>query len=84
MHLALGLINTPTRVWTKFQTMSCQSTLRKTSPNEIGKAGDNATAAAPLAERTQLLELSALQLHTDRETFSKTWTKQPTMLLTVL
>ena len=56
--------------------------LRKTSPNKIKKAGDNATAAAPFAERTQLLELSAL--HMDREIGSKTWTKQPTMLLTVL
>ena len=64
--------------------MSCQSTLLKTSPNKIKKAGDNATAATPFAERTQLLELSALQLHTDRETCSKTWTKQPTMLSTVL
>ena len=58
--------------------------LLKTSPNKIKKAGDNATAAAPFAERTQLLELSALQLHTNRKTCSKTWTKQPTMLLTVL
>ena len=38
---------------------------------QIKKAGDNATTAASFAERTQLLELSALQLHTDRETCSK-------------
>ena len=72
VHLALRLINTPTRVWTKFQTMSCQSTLRKTSPNKIGKEGDNATAAAPLAERTRLLRLNALQLRMDNETCDRT------------
>ena len=48
------------------------------------KAGDNATTAAPLAESTQLLELSVLRLRTDRKTCIKTWTKQPTMLSTVL
>ena len=58
--------------------------LRKTSPNKTRKAGDNATAAVPLAEKMRLLELSVLQLPTDRETCSKTWTKQPTMFLTVL
>ena len=83
VHLALRLIGTPTRVQIKFQTTSYQSTLRKMSPNKTRKAGNNATAAAPLAERTQLLELSVLQLCTDRETCSKTWTKQPTMFLTV-
>ena len=72
VRLALGLTNTPTRVWTKYQTMSCQSTLRKTSPNKTGKTSDNATAAAPLAERTRLLELSTLQLLMERETCSKT------------
>ena len=83
VHLALRLIGTPTSVWIKFQTTSCQSTLRRTSPNKTKKIGDDATVAAvPLAEGTQLLELSAL--HTDRETGSKTWTKQPIMLLTVL
>ena len=84
VHLALRLIGTPTSVWIKFQTTSCQSTLRKTSPNKTRKAGDNATAAAPFAEGTKLLELSALRLHMDRETCSKTWTKQPTIFLTVL
>ena len=58
--------------------------LRKTSPKKTGNAGDDATAAAPLVERTQLLELSALQLHTDCETCSKAWTKRPTMLSIVL
>ena len=58
--------------------------LRKTSPNKTRKAGDNATATVPLAEKTRLLELSALRLCTDHETCSKTWTKQPTMFLTVL
>ena len=67
-----------------FQTTSCQSTLLKTNPNKIKKDGNNATAAVSFAERTQLLELSALQLHMDRETCSKAWTKRPTMLLTVL
>jgi hypothetical protein len=38
----------------------------------------------PLAEKTRLLKLSALRLRTDRETYSKTWTKQPTMFLIVL
>ena len=46
--------------------------LRKTSPNKTRKAGDNATAAVPLAERTRQLELNALQLHTDRETSEET------------
>ena len=64
--------------------MSGQSTLRKMSPNKARKAGDDATAAAPLTERTRPLVLSALQLRTDHETYSKTWTKQPTMLSTVL
>jgi hypothetical protein len=54
------------------------------SPKKTRKAGDDATAAAALAERAQPLELSALQLRMDRETSSKTWTKQPTMLSTVL
>ena len=72
VHSALGLINTPMRIWTKYQTMSYKSTLRKMNPNKTKKAGDNATAAAPLAERTRLLELSVLQLHRDCETCSKT------------
>ena len=84
VHLAPRQIGTPMRVSTKFQTTSCQSTLLKTNPNKIKKVGDNATTTAPFAERTQLLELSALQLHTDREICNKTWTKQPTMLSTVL
>ena len=71
-HLAPRLIDTPTKVWTKFQTMSCQSTLRKMSPNKTRKAGNSATAAAPLAERTRPLEPSALQLRTDRKTCIKT------------
>ena len=70
--MALGLINKPTRVWTKFQTMSYQSTLRKMSPNKTRKAGDNATAATPLAEKTPPLGLNALQLRTDRETCDRT------------
>ena len=52
--------------------MNYQSTLRKMNPNKTRKASDNATAAAPLAERTRLLELSVLQLHMERETCSKT------------
>jgi hypothetical protein len=83
-HSALRLIGTSTRLWTKFQTTSCQTTLLKMNPNKIKKAGDNATAAASFAKRTQLLELNALQLHTDRETCSKAWTKRPTMLSIVL
>ena len=46
--------------------------LRKTSPNKTRKAGDNATAAAPLAERTRLLGLNALQLRMDNETCDRT------------
>ena len=68
VHLAPRQIGTPMRVSTKFQTTSYQSTLRKTSPNKTRKAGDNATTATPLTERTQLLELSALQLRMDRKT----------------
>jgi len=49
-----------------------QSTLRKTNPNKTKKADDNATAAAPLAETKRMLELSTLQLHMVRETYSKT------------
>ena len=52
--------------------MNYQSTLCKMNPNKTKKAGDNATAAAPLAERTRLLELSTLQLLMERETCSKT------------
>jgi hypothetical protein len=70
------------RIWTKYQMMSYQSMLHKMNPNKIKKAGDNTTAAAPLAERTQLLELNAFQLRTDHETRDETWTKQPTMLST--
>ena len=53
VHLALRPTDTPTSVWTKFQTTSCQSTLRKTNPNKTRKAGDVATAAVPLAKGTQ-------------------------------
>ena len=52
--------------------MSYQSTRRKMNPNKIEKAGDNATAAMLLAEKTRLLELSALQFHMERETCNKT------------
>ena len=48
--------------------MNYQSTLRKMNPNKTRKASDNATTAVPLAERTRLLELSALQLRMDCET----------------
>ena len=64
--------------------MNYQSTLCKMNPNKTKKAGDNATATVPLAERMRLLELSTLQLLMERETCSKTWMKQPTMLLIVL
>ena len=72
MHSVLGLINTPMKTWTKYRTMSYQSTLCKMNPNKTEKAGDSATATAPLAERTRLLELNALQLRTDRETCDET------------
>ena len=64
--------------------MSCQSMLRKTSPNKTRKTGDDATVALPLAEETQLLELSELRFSMDREIYGKIWTKQPTMFSTVL
>ena len=60
VHLAPRQIGTPMRVSTKFQTTSCQSMLRRTSPNKTKKTGDDATIAVPLAEGTQLPELSAL------------------------
>jgi hypothetical protein len=60
------------KTWIKYQTMSYQSTLRKMNPNKIEKAGDNATAAVPLAERMRLLELNVLQLHRDCETYEET------------
>ena len=44
----------------------------KMNPSKIEKAGDNATAAVLLAEKMRLLELSALQLHMDREICNKT------------
>ena len=52
--------------------MSYQSTRHKMNPNKIEKASDNETAAALLAEKMQLLELSALQLHMDRDICNKT------------
>ena len=70
--MVLGLTSMPTKTWTKYQTMSYQSTCRKMNPSKIEKAGDNATATVLLAEKTRLLELSALQLHKDRKTYNKT------------
>ena len=64
--------------------MSYQSTPRKTNPSKTEKAGDNATAATPLAKRMRLLGLNALQPGTDSKTCDRTQTKQQTMLLTVL
>ena len=84
MHLAPRQIGTPTRVSTKFQMTSFQSTLRKTSPNKTRKTSDDATVAVPLAEETQLLELSALRFSLDREFYGRIWMKQLTMFLTVL
>ena len=55
--------------------MSYQSTPRKMNPSKTEKAGDNATAAAPLAKKMRLLELNALQLRTDRKTCDRTWMK---------
>ena len=48
--------------------MSYRSTLHKMNPNKTGKVGDDVTTAALFAERTRLLELSALQLRMDRKT----------------
>ena len=52
--------------------------LRKMSPNNTEKTGDDVTAVVPPAERTRLLELNAPKLSMDRETCGTTWTKQPT------
>ena len=52
VHLVLGLTNMPTKTWTKYQTMSYQSTRRKMNPSKIEKAGNKATAAALLVEKT--------------------------------
>ena len=60
VHLAPRQTGMPTRGSTKFQTTSCQSTLRRTSPNKTKKTGDDTIIAVPLAEGTQLPELSAL------------------------
>ena len=84
VHWARRLIGMPTKVWIKFQTTSCQLTLRKTIPNKTRKAGDIVTAAAPLAERMRPPGLNALQLRTDREICDRTWMKQTTMHLIVL
>ena len=84
VHLAPRQIGTPMIVSTKFQMTSCQSMLRRTSPNKTKKTGDDATVAMLLAEGTQLLELSALQFSTDRETCDRTWMKHTTMHSTVL
>ena len=51
---------------------SYRSTLRRMNPNKTRKVGDNATAAVPLAERTRLLGLNALQLRMDNETCDRT------------
>jgi len=72
LYLVLGLTSVPTKTGTKYQTMSYQSMHRKMNPSKLEKAGDNATAAALLAEKTRLLELSALRLHMDREICNKT------------
>jgi hypothetical protein len=80
VHSVLRMINTPTRIWTRFQMMNYQLMLRKTNSNKTEKVGDDVTAAAPLAERTRLLELSELRHRMDRETCSGTLTKQLTML----
>jgi len=73
VHSDLRLIKTPTRTWTRFQMMSYQLMLRKTSLNKIQIAGDDGIVIVPLAERTWLHELSMLQHQT----------KQPTLLFAV-
>ena len=84
MHLSLRQISMPMRVWIKFKTMSCQSTLRKTSPNKTRKTDDDATAATLLVGKTRLLGLNMLLPRVAHETCSKTWMKLPTMHSTVL
>ena len=58
--------------------------LRKMNPNMTEKVGDDETAAVPLVERTRLLGLNALHLCADRGACDRTWTKQPTMLSTII
>ena len=62
VHSVLRLINTPMRIYNKYQMMSYRSTLRKMNPNKTGKVGDDVTTAALFTERTQLLDLYALRL----------------------
>jgi len=80
VHSVLRLINTPMRIWTRYQMMSYQLMLRKVNPNKTENVDDDVTAVVPLAERTRLLELNVPRLHTDHETCDETSTKQPTTL----
>ena len=80
VHSVLRLIYMPMRIWIRYQMMSYQLMLCKVDPNKTEKVGDDISAAAPFAERMQLLELSVPRLPTDLETCDKTSTKQPTTL----
>ena len=80
VHSDLRMNNKPTRTWTRFQMMSYQLMLRKTSLNKTQIAGDDRTVVVPLAERTWMQELSMLQHLTDHTTYNETLTKQPTLL----
>ena len=68
VHSVHRLINTPTRVWTIYQMVSYQLTLRKMNLNKTEITGDDGTVAVPLHKRTQLCELSVLQCHMDHIT----------------
>jgi len=39
VHSVIRLINTPMKIWAKYQMMNCQSKLRKMNPIKTGKVG---------------------------------------------
>ena len=60
--------------------MSYQLMLRKMNLNKTEIAGDDGTVAVPLAERTQLHELSVLQRYMDHIIYGEILMKQLSML----
>ena len=80
VHSDLRMNNKATRTWTRFQMTSYQLMLRKMNLNKTEIAGDDGTVAVPLAERTQLHELSVLQRYMDHVIYDEILTKQLSML----
>ena len=60
--------------------MNYQLMLRKMNLNKTEIAGDDGTVVVPLAERTQLHELSVLQRYMDHVIYDEILTKQLSML----